>query len=1017
MVVFSGAFLSAFKPKSILTVSEWADRHRVLTTETSSVPGNWRTEFTPYLREPMDTCGDPDYKHIVLMFASQLGKALDVNIPVATTTGWKTQGTLEVGDIVFGADGKPTKVVWLSPIWDDRPCYEIEFSDGSTIIADENHEWYVEADRPLKGKRGNLSGITTTKFISEQFKYIAGGRHRNNFAIPVNCPIQLPEKNLPIDPYVLGAWLGDGSSASGQMTVHVDDMGNMIKQFKSAGHSVVVAVKKGNAFTLKIDQKDFNFCERGHDIRETGRNNHGMCIPCHRLNSKNRGCIDRGLKTPVEYVPKIKKSSFYALLNSNELINNKHVPKEYLRGSFKQRLSLLQGLMDTDGHVTKRGACEFVTTSEGIFTGFKELLSSLGIKYTFVEYIPETTYKGVRVKGKKAYCFNFMTYSELPIFRLERKLNRMLSVYGNVRYTETLRRRIIDVKRVESVPVRCIQVDSKDHLYLAGETMIPTHNSEAINNVSAYFIDQEPSPQMLVQPTLQTAKEYSQIRIGPMIKACHVLAEKVIDEENAKKGSKDKPSMYFKPYPGGYLVLAGSNSPASLASKPIRILLRDEIDRFPDSIPGEGSPLDLSEQRTRTFFNKKIVDSSTPLIKDESKIEAMFLQSDQRHYFVPCPHCAHEQELLWENVHWDKNGTDLERSKTAVIACMSCGEVMKREGRADSNWIGQGHWQKTAESDIAGFYLSALYSPLIALSEMVLIYLKAMHSRDEDKKQTFYNLMLGLPYEKNKQPAKEYEDLYNNRREPYSAEVPDEVCLLTVGVDVQHDRLEAEVVGWGRNWESWGIEYRVFMGRPEAGAQVWSDLDAWIQKSRCYSEGGELQVSASFIDSGDGNYSEDIYKFTKPRESRRIFSIKGHSRHGSPYISKPSKVGRVSATLFSIYTPAGKSKIWQRIHEDEKGAGYCHYPDDVDRGYNVEYFRGLLSEKYVVKREGEKGDWVKVRKRNEPFDIRNYAQAAAELIIRDVAQFDQLNELIDRKSGMPLPKPRRRGTVSKGVTM
>ena len=128
-------------------------------------------------------------------------------------------------------------------------------------------------------------------------------------------------------------------------------------------------------------------------------------------------------------------------------------------------------------------------------------------------------------------------------------------------------------------------------------------------------------------------------------------------------------------------------------------------------------------------------------------------------------------------------------------------------------------------------------------------------------------------------------------------------------------------------------------------------------------------------------------------------------------------MGRVSATLFSIYTPAGKSKIWQRIHEDEKGAGYCHYPDDVDRGYDVEYFRGLLSEKYVVKREGEKGDWVKVRKRNEPFDIRNYAQAAAELIIRDVAQFDQLNELIDRKSGMPLPKPRRRGTVSKGVTM
>lgn len=544
-----------------------------------------------------------------------------------------------------------------------------------------------------------------------------------------------------------------------------------------------------------------------------------------------------------------------------------------------------------------------------------------------------------------------------------------------------------------------------------------TAKSECINNVAAYFIDQEPSPQMLVQPTLQTAKEYSQIRIGPMIKACPVLADKVIDEDNAKKSTKDKPSMYFKPYPGGYLVMAGSNSPASLASKPIRILLRDEIDRFPDSIPGEGSPLDLSEQRTRTFFNKKIVDSSTPLIKGESKIEAIFLQSDQRHYFVPCPHCAYEQELLWENVHWDKEGSDLERSKTAVIACTSCGEVMKREGRADSNWIGQGHWRKTAESDIAGFYLSALYSPLISLSEMVLIYLKAMHSRDEDKKQTFYNLMLGLPYEKNKQPTKEYEDLYEKRREPYSAEIPNEVCLLTVGVDVQHDRLEAEVVGWGSGWESWGIEYRIFMGRPEAGSPVWNDLDDWLQKLRCYAEGGELPVSAAFIDSSDGNFSEDIYKFTKARESRRVFSIKGHSRHGSPYISKPSKVGRVNAALFNIYTHAGKSKIIHRINEEQIGPGYCHFPDNVERGYDEDYFKGLMSEKYVVKAAGETGEWVKVRKRNEPFDIRNYAQAAAELIIRDPQQFDQLSTAIDRKSGLPKPSPRRRGTVSKGVSL
>lgn len=1017
MGIFTKAFLSAFKPKSILTVSEWADRNRVLTTETGSVPGAWRTSFTPYLREPMDVCGNPDYKHIVLMFASQLGKALDVNTPVATVDGWKTQGTLEVGDYVFGSDGNPAKVVWLSPIWTDRPCYEIEFSDGSKITADENHEWYIESEIKIKDleykRKIGSSGIVDTKYISKNFKR----GNRNNFAIPVTCPIQLPKKELPIDPYVLGAWLGDGSSASGQITVHYEDMNNMIKQIKKAGHKVVIKTKKGDAFTIHIDPKDLNFCERGHDVRKTGRNKHGMCIPCHRLNSKNQGRKSRGLKTPISVVSKKPKQSFYSKLNEIDLLNNKHIPSDYLRASFDQRLSLLQGLMDTDGHVTKKGACEFVTTSNGIYKGFCELLSGLGVKYTVRKIKPSCMHKGVKVYGKDAYSFNFMTYAELPVFRLERKLERMSSIYGNVRYTETLRRRIVNVKTVESTPVRCIQVDNKNHLYLAGENMIPTHNSEAINNISAYFIDQEPSPQMLVQPTLQTAKEYSQIRIGPMIKACPVLSDKVIDEENAKKGSKDKPSMFFKPYPGGYLVLAGSNSPASLASKPIRILLRDEIDRFPDTIPGEGSPLDLSEQRTRTFFNKKIVDSSTPLISGESKIEAMFLQSDQRHYFVPCPHCGYDQELLWENVHWDKEGTDLERSKTATINCASCGEIMKRDGRADSSWISRGYWKKTAESDIAGFYLNALYSPLITLSEMVLTYLKAMHSRDEDKKQTFSNLILGLPYEKNKQPSKEYEDLHNNRREPYEAEIPDEVCLLTIGVDVQHDRLEAEVVGWGRGWESWGIEYRVFMGRPEAGSPVWTELDKWIMKTRLYAEGGELPVTAAFIDSSDGNFSEDIYKFTKAREARYIFSIKGHSRHGSPYLSKPSKVGRVNATLFNIYTHAGKSKIIHRINEDQQGAGYCHFPDDPERGYDLEYFRGLMSEKYVVKNAGEKGEWVKIRKRNEPFDIRNYAQAAAELIIRDVQQFDQLHDLIDRKSGLPKPKTRKRGTVSKGVTL
>ena len=744
MGIYTTAFLKAFKPKPILTISEWADKNRFLTTGESNRPGRWRTSATPYLKEPMDVCGQRDHKHVVLMFGSQLGKALHVDTPVATVDGWKTQGTLQVGDFVFGMDGKKTKVVALSDVWVNRPCYEINFSDGSKIIADENHEWYVES------------------------------------------------------------------------------------------------------------------------------------APYNKLETK------------------------------------------YLR------------------------LCDHV--------------------------------------GRGFYIKN--------------------------------------LERVTSVPVRCIQVDSSDHLYLVGRNMIPTHNSELINNVSAFYIDQEPAPQMIVQPTLDAAEDYSKIRIGPMIKACPALSDKVNDTEanaSRRRGKKASSTTLFKPFTGGYVVLSGANSASSLASKPIRVLLRDEIDRFTDSIPGEGSPLDLSEQRTRTFYNKKIVDSSTPLVKGESKIEALFLQSDQRRYYLPCPHCGGQNELMWDMVEWDKDGTDLERSKTARIICNHCKESMRGAGRINNEWLARGVWKKTAKSDIAGFYINSLCSPFTELSELVLIYLKAWHEKDEDKKQTFYNLILGIPYDKSIKQTIDYKEMYKNRREYYASEVPNNVLMLTCGVDTQDTYLAAEIKGWSYGYESWGIEYRIFMGKPD-NPQVWSELDAWLLKKRTRTDGTELPVMSTLVDSG-GHYTKEVYAFTKAREGRRVFSIKGHSRENSPYISKPSKVGTMNAHLFNLHVDSGKTKIMQRIQLQEHGSGYMHFPRSGEHGYDEEYFRGLLSEKYVLKRVGGhlKGSFVKTYERNEPLDVFNYAQAAAELVSPD---FEMLEKMIENQKNMAVkpPQPRRtNGVISKGI--
>ena len=544
-----------------------------------------------------------------------------------------------------------------------------------------------------------------------------------------------------------------------------------------------------------------------------------------------------------------------------------------------------------------------------------------------------------------------------------------------------------------------------------------TAKSEALNNIAGYFMDQDPSPQMMVQPNEKVTKEYSQIRISPMIKSSPVLAHKVMDsvEEGKRKTDKDQPSMFYKPYSGGYLVLASANSAPSMASKPIRVLLRDEIDRFKD-IPGEGSPMELSEQRTATFFNKLIVDSSTPLKKGESRVEEIYERSDKRNYFVPCPHCDHMQTIDFDMVVWEKHGTDVERSKTARILCKECKEEMKGAGRADSDWLALGEWRKSAESDIAGFYINSLYSPLISLHEVVYKWLVAVHSRDDEKKQTFYNLQLGLPYE-DKRDTVDYEKIEKNRRTTYDAELHENILCLTAAVDVQDTWLEAEIRGWSHGNETYGVEHKIFAGDP-AQPKVWDDLDTWLQTPRHFSDGSSIIPVVTCIDSG-GHYTNEVYKFCKARFYRNVFAIKGASTKDKPLISQPSKVGEKKDTyLYLIGTESGKARVMSALKNEAHGPLYCHYPREAGKGYDEEYFKGVLAEKYVFNVQKKAYEWKKIYERNEPLDLFVYNFAALEIL---KPPYDQLQKLRDEGRATYSPKPqttqRRRGTVSKGVTL
>ncbi|AWK52220.1 terminase [Clostridium beijerinckii] len=492
--------------------------------------------------------------------------------------------------------------------------------------------------------------------------------------------------------------------------------------------------------------------------------------------------------------------------------------------------------------------------------------------------------------------------------------------------------------------------------------------TELINNIIGYFIDYDPSPIMLLMPTLDLAQSYSKKRLAPMIRDTPVLRGKVKD---AKSRDSDN-TLLEKGFPGGYIALTGANSPTGLSSRPIRILLADEVDRFPKSAGIEGDPLSLAEKRTKTFWNKKKFWVSTPTEKGISRIEKEFDDSSKEEWCLPCPVCGRLQPLKWSQIHFED----------ITHECKVCGDRCN-----EFEWkAGSGKWIAKYPERIKkrGFHLNALASPWERWENIIEEFKLAKKNGPETLK-TWVNTTLGEVWEADEGEGADNDDLVS-RREFYINDVPRKVILLTAGVDVQDDRLEVEVVGWGVGKESWGIQYKVFYG--DLGQKIiWQQLDEYLLKTFWFEEGDGLVLSCVCIDSG-GHYTTEVYKFCKEREHRRVFAIKGVGGYGKPFISKPTRNNRERAALFSLGVDNGKETILSRLKIKEDGPGYCHFPKEADRGYDENYFNGLTSEKRVLRYK--KGvatfEWVKKSSsiRNEPMDLRNYANAAVEILNPDL---------------------------------
>ena len=488
-------------------------------------------------------------------------------------------------------------------------------------------------------------------------------------------------------------------------------------------------------------------------------------------------------------------------------------------------------------------------------------------------------------------------------------------------------------------------------------------------NPIGYYVHYEPSPIMVIQPTIQMAEAFSKERLSPMIRDTPVLAERIND-----KSRNSGNTIQQKVFPGGHVTMVGANSPAGLRSRPIRVLLADEIDAYPASAGAEGDPLLLASKRLTTYWNKKQVDISTPTIKGLSRIEVEYNNSSRGEWNVPCPHCGTLQPLKWSNIEFDED--NLERIH---YVCEECGAV-STEAEWKEHFIDGKFIHEDPENPVKGFHLNTLASTIATWKEVVEKFLVA----NEEKKKGNIELMkvwtnteMGETWEEEGETLEEDELI--KRREYYGCEVPDGVMYLTAGVDTQDDRFEIEVVGWGIEHESWGIKYAVIFGKLDQ-SQIWKDLDAFLQQTFQKKDGTKLALRCVCVDSG-GHYTNEVYKFCKQRFSRNIFAVKGSNDSAAAYIQKPKKNNREQAYRFDIGVDTGKSLLTGRLKVEEAGPGYCHFPIEDDKGYDKKYFEGLTAEKKVLRYKKGKPYfvWEKIRERNEPLDCRNYAAAAIEI--------------------------------------
>ncbi len=483
--------------------------------------------------------------------------------------------------------------------------------------------------------------------------------------------------------------------------------------------------------------------------------------------------------------------------------------------------------------------------------------------------------------------------------------------------------------------------------------------TELLLNVIGFHIDRDPAPILMLNPTIEMSTTVSKDRITPMLRDSPALRERV----GRSKYRDSAETILHKTFPGGHLTLAGANSPASLASRPVRIVLCDEVDRYPVSAGTEGDPISLARKRSTTFWNRKLLMGSTPTVKGESRIEAAFEQSDQRYYLVPCAHCETFDRLRWEHVKWPEG-----EPRRAYYACPHCGGVLTDADKA--RMLPLGRWEATAVSDgVAGFHICELYSPWVTFGQMAAAFVEA--KRTPQTLQTWVNTSLGETWVE-QGDAPKWERVLEQRADYQSGEVPADVIEIVAGVDVQKNRLVYVVRGFGREMFSALIEHGELYGDTDQ-PEVWGRLANLLAERW----GDDQPIRLMNIDSGFR--ADHVYAFARRFPQAR--AVKGHDSLSAPFkankidVTVRGAVIRSGLQLWHVDSGYFKSWVHARIDWPVGEPGAWVLPQDV----SDDYCKQIVAETRITLPSGRRV-WKKIGPDNHDLDAEVYATAAAHML-------------------------------------